>query len=86
VSVLCRTQVHVAFVVGILVIVQVGLLFLPKIHVASLFHLSDFQVYGAILAGNLPATKLFESHGRWVVLVIVVLWIAAYRAFRKLEL
>lgn len=85
-SVLCRTQVHVAFVVGVFVIVQVGLLFLPAIHVASVLHFSDFQVYGPILAGNVRVSKLFLSHGVWVLGAILALYLAADRALRRIEL
>ena len=85
-SVVCRTQVHVAFVVGVFVILQLGLLFLPTIHVASLFHLSDFQVYGPMLAGTVRFTKLMASHGVWLIATIIALYFAADRALRRIEL
>ena len=85
-SVVCRTQGHVAFLVGVFVIVQVGLLFLPAIHVASVFHLSDFQIYGPILAGNVRLERLMQSHGIWLLLAIAGLYVGADRALRRLEL
>ena len=85
-SVLCRTQVHVAFVVGVTVILQVGLLFLPSVHVASVFHLSDFEVYGPILAGNLQAWPLLKTRGVWLLLAIAVQYALAQRLFRRLDL
>ena len=86
VSVVCRTQVYVAFLVSVAVIPQIGLLFLPTIHVASVFHLSDFEVYGPILAGTLRPWELLRTRAIWLLLAIAALYALALRHFRRLDL
>lgn len=85
-SVICRTQVHVAALVGAVVILQLGLLFLPTVHVASIFHLSDFNVYGPLLAGTLRLPELLLHSGVWLCLGTLLLYLAADRALRRVEL
>lgn len=51
-SVVARTQMHAAFAIGVFIVVQATIYFIQEVRVASVFRLSDFDVYGPILAGN----------------------------------
>ena len=86
VSVIARTQVHVAFIVGVVIMVEVCVFFIPSIRTASVFQLSDFTVYGPILAGNLGWKKLLLSRAIWLALATIVLYLIADRRFRKIDL
>ncbi|MHC5063014.1 MAG: ABC transporter permease [Planctomycetota bacterium] len=85
-SVVARSQVQAAFAVGIVVISQVTIYFIQEIRVASIFRLSDFDVYGPIMAGNLGAAKLFGGMSLWLAVSVVVLYLIADRLFRKADL
>ena len=85
-SVLCRNQVHVAFIVGGFTIVQVSVYFIQTIRVASLFRLSDFDVYGPILAGNVYFGQLFWDKTVWLLVVVVLLYATTDRIFRRADL
>lgn len=67
-SALLPTQVHVAFAVGGFTVAQVGLYFVQEIRVASMFKLSDFEVYAPIMAGNASFARLFWSQEIWMIL------------------
>lgn len=82
-SVLCRSQVHVAFIVGGLTIVQVCLYFIQSIRRYSLFRLSDFDIYGPVLAGNVRFGELFLDTTVWILIAVVVLYFATDRVFRR---
>jgi ABC-2 type transport system permease protein len=85
-SVAARSQVHTAFTIGAIVILQVAVYFIQEIRVASLFRLSDFQVYGPILAGNREPLDLFLSQTVWIALGGAGLYLAADRLFRRVGL
>ena len=85
-SVLCRTQVHTAFCVGAIIILQVAVYFIQEIRVCSLFMLSDYAIYGPIMAGNLPFAKLFWGTSVWIALGAAAFYLAADRLFRALNL
>ncbi|MCC6672374.1 MAG: ABC transporter permease [Planctomycetes bacterium] len=85
-SVLFRSQVHVAFAVGTVIVIQVGIFFVQQIRVASLFRFSDFDVYGPVLAGNVGFMQLFLASGVWLLGATVLLYLAADRAFRRMDL
>ncbi len=85
-SVLAHNQVQAAFVVGVAVVIQVTLYFIQDIRVASVFRISDFDIYGPIMAGNLPAAKLFTDWTVWVCLSTVAFYLIADRLFRRANL
>ena len=85
-SVLARAQVHAAFWVGALVILQVALYFIQKIRIVSLFRLSDFEVYGPIMAGNDGFQSVFFGMTIWVLLATAVVYLIADRLFRRVTL
>lgn len=85
-SVLARNQVQAAFAVGIVVISQVTIFFIQEIRVASVFRLSDFDVYGPIMAGNLGAAQLLGGKSLWLAVSIIALYLVADRLFRRADL
>ena len=54
--------------------------------VCSLFMLSDYAIYGPIMAGNLPFAKLFWGTSVWIALGAAAFYLAADRLFRALNL
>jgi ABC-2 type transport system permease protein len=85
-SVLMKAQVHVAFAVGSLIIVEVAIYFIQQIRVASLFRLSDFDLYGPILAGNATWAHVLGTRTVWLALATVALYLLALRIFRRSDL
>ncbi|MCA8950013.1 MAG: ABC transporter permease subunit, partial [Planctomycetes bacterium] len=92
-SVRCRTQAHVAFWVGGITIVMLGLYMTQRIRPFSLFRLSDFEWYGPILAGNVRLWQMLDPTGgpgsgftTWVLLGVIAFYLLAWRALRRLEL
>ena len=85
-SVLARNQVQAAFAVGLVVVIQVTLYFIQDIRIASVFRLSDFDVYGPIMAGNLTAADLLVGNSSWIAASILVFYAIADRLFRKVDL
>lgn len=85
-SVVARSQVHTAFWIGAVVIVQVAIYFVQEIRVASAFRLSDFDVYGPVMAGNRGFLDLFGGLTVWVLLATAVVYVAADRTFRRIAL
>jgi ABC-type transport system involved in multi-copper enzyme maturation permease subunit len=81
-----RTQLHVAALVGGVAVFQLLLYFIQEVRVVSLFRLSDYDVYGPILAGNLGLWELFATRAAWILLVAVGAWAAAARMLEKAEL
>ena len=84
-SVWFRTQLMVVAAVGGIGVFQVGIYFVQEIRVASLFRLSDYDVYAPILAGNLPLGPLFLERGVWILLATLALFGAAVFSFRRAE-
>lgn len=85
-SVRLRTQVHVAFVVGAIIVFQVCIYFIPEVRVASLFRLSDYDVYWPILAGNETVAYDRAFNGIWLLTAIGALYLTADRLFRRADL
>jgi ABC-2 type transport system permease protein len=85
-SVLSRTQVHTAFWIGAVIVAQVAIYFVQEIRKVSLFRLSDFDVYGPVMAGNVGFTRLFLDGTAWVLGGAALLYFAADRAFRRTPL
>ena len=90
-SILCRTQAHVAFWVGGITIVQLGVYMTQRLRPYSLFRLSDFEWYSPILAGNTPLWQMFDpirghGHTTYVLLATALLYLLSWRALRRLEL
>ncbi len=91
VSVLCRVQAHVAFWVGGITIVQIGVYLTQRLRQFSFFRLSDFEWYGPILSGNTPAWQMFDpirSHGFTTYLLVAtgVFYGLAWRSLLRTEL
>lgn len=82
-SVRLRTQVDVAFVVGAVIVFQVCIYFIPDVRIASLFRMSDYDVYWPILAGNETVAWQRAGNGIWLALAIVGLYVTADRLFRR---
>lgn len=91
VSVLCRVQAHVAFWVGGITIVQIGIYLIPRLRRYSLFHLSDFDWYAPMMLGNLGLPDMFDPFGHaglttCILVVTGVFYALALCALRRLEL
>ncbi|MEO6595972.1 MAG: ABC transporter permease subunit [Planctomycetota bacterium] len=91
VSVLSRVQAHVAFWVGGITIVQIGVYLTQRIRPYSLFRLADFDWYGPVLSGNTPAWQMFDpvrSHGftTYLLAATALFYGLAWRALRKTDL
>lgn len=91
VSVLCRTQAHVAFWVGGLTVLQLGIYMTQRLRPYSVFRMSDFEWYGPILAGNTRLPQMLDPiHGpgntTYVLLAAALFYGLSWRALRKLEL
>ncbi len=90
VSILCRVQSHVAFWVGGVTILNIGFYLIPRLRRFSMFHLSDYDVYGPTLAGNIHLYQLIDptAHGAafWVAAATLVFYLLAWRSLRRLEL
>lgn len=82
-STFARSQVVTAFWIGALVISQVAIYFVQKIRVVSLFRLSDFELYGPVMAGNVPASELLLGTTIWMVLGGGALYAVAHRLFLR---
>ncbi|MFO1051544.1 MAG: ABC transporter permease subunit [Planctomycetota bacterium] len=83
ISVLGRSQVSTAFWIGAVVLVEATTYFVQGINAASAFRLSDFYVYGPVMAGNVPAMTLFLDKTIWLLVVAGAAYFAADRTFRK---
>lgn len=91
VSIRCRVQAHVAFWVGGIVVLQLGIYLVPRWRAWSLFRLSDFDWYGPILAGNLGLAEMFvpglgPAYSLWLLLAILVFGWLSLRSLQRLEL
>lgn len=85
-SVICRVQAHVAFWVGGIVILQLAMFFIPDIRHFSIFRLSDFDVYGPLMAGNTRLADLFRSKTLWLLLGAAGVYGIALQVFRRSDL
>ena len=85
-SIKLRTQVHVAAAIGGLLILNLGMFFIPIVRVASVFRATDFYVYGPVMAGNVGFAGLFWSTTVWLLLAAVAAWTAAWLLFRRADL
>lgn len=91
ISVRCRTQAHVAFWVGGLTILELGVYMTQRLRPYSIFRLSDFEWYGPILAGNTPLWDMLDpirGHGNTAVVILATLFFyaMAWRSLQRLEL
>jgi ABC-type transport system involved in multi-copper enzyme maturation permease subunit len=86
VSVLARAQVVTAFWIGAFVVMQVAIYFVQEIRVVSLFRLSDFEIYGPIMAENVDAAGFLLGTTSWLVVAAAAAYLAADRAFRRIGL
>ena len=90
VSVLCRVQAHVAFWVGGITVLQIGIYLIPRLRRFSAFRLSDFDWYMPIVAGNHGLTEMLDPihHSGftfWLCAATALFYGLAYRALRRLE-
>jgi len=90
ISVQCRVQAHVAFWVGGITILQIGIYLTQRIRPYSLFRLADFDWYSPVLAGNLrPWQMLSPWHGPgftgYLLVATLCFYGLAQRALRRAE-
>jgi ABC-type transport system involved in multi-copper enzyme maturation permease subunit len=90
VSILCRVQAHVAFWVGGITIVEIGMYLIPRLRRLSVFHLSDFDCYSPLLLGNRNLVDMFDpirhqGLSAWLLACTAVFYGLALRALRRLE-
>ena len=91
VSVLSRVQAHVAFWVGGVTILNIGIYLVPRLRHGSVFRLSDYDSYAPLLLGNQGLVQMFDPiHHAGLSFYLVVgtalfFWLAL-RALRRLEL
>ena len=86
-----RVQAHVAFWVGGITIVQIGVYLTQRFRPFSVFRLADFEWYGPVLSGNTPAWQMFDpirSHGftTYVIAATALFYWLAWRALHRAEL
>lgn len=91
VSVFCRVQAHVAFWVGGVTIVQIGVYLTQVIRTFSIFHMSDFEWYAPILLGNTAAWQMFDpvrgsGLTTYVIAATLLFYGLAWRALKRAEL
>ena len=90
-SILCRTQAHVAFWVGGITIVQLGVYMTQRLRPYSLFRLSDFEWYSPILAGNTRLWQMLDpirgaGNTTYALLGAALFYFLSWRSLRRLEL
>ncbi len=85
-SVWFRTQVHAAFAVGGLITAQIAVYFIQDIRVGSLFMLSDYTVYGPIMAGNRSLGDLLTGSTAWILLGSLICYLIADRSLKRVSL
>lgn len=85
-SVLFRSQVQVAFAIGGVIVLQVGMFFVQVLRGASIFRLSDYDVYWPIMAGNRDFGRMFWSEDIWLLAGIAVLYALTWWRFRRMDL
>lgn len=83
ISTVARSQVVTAFWIGAIIVTQVALYFIQEIRVISAFRLSDYDIYGTIMAGNLHAGPLLLGTTLWVALGAALIYAIADRTFRR---
>jgi hypothetical protein len=91
VSIQSRVQAHVAFWVGGLTILQIGIYLTQRLRQWSLFRLADFEWYGPILTGNTKARAMFDPTAgpawtTWLALATCGCYALALRTLRRAEL
>ncbi|MBM3972561.1 MAG: hypothetical protein FJ301_00445 [Planctomycetes bacterium] len=87
-SVLMRTQAHVAAGIGAFAILQIGVYLTQRLRPYSLFRLADFEWYGPLLNGNVSVRQMFDpsagpGYTTWLLLATAALYTLAYRALRQ---
>lgn len=85
-SVLMRSQVQVAFAIGGVIVAQVGMFFVQVLRNASVFRLSDYDVYWPIMIGNRNFGRMFWSEDIWLIAGIGLLYALTWWRFRRLDL
>lgn len=86
VSVVCRSQVQVAAVVGAVIVLQVIVFFVQVIRAFSIFRLADFEVFGPLLMGQGAFADVFLGNTVWLLLAASLLFVLADWLFRRLDL
>lgn len=82
-SVFFTNQLHTAATVGAVVVIQLAIYFIQTVRVASIFRLSDFDIYGPVVLGNRDFNDLFWGNTVWILLATVLLYLAADWLFRR---
>jgi ABC-2 type transport system permease protein len=84
-SAMFKAQVHVAFAIGGVIVVQASVYFIKFARDFSLFRLADFDTYGPILAGNGNWERMFWGVHVWLLAGIVLFYVLADRQLRRLD-
>lgn len=87
-SVLLRTQAHVAAAIGAFAVLQIGVYLTQRLRPYSLFRLADFEWYGPLLNGNVTVRQMFDpltgpGYTTWLLLATVGFYAMALRALRR---
>ena len=85
-SVWLRSQVHVAFVIGGIIVAQVGMFFVRVLRNASIFRLADYDSYWPIMVGNRSFARVFWAEDIWLILGTTLLYALTWLRFRRLDL
>ncbi|MFT4515814.1 MAG: ABC-type transport system involved in multi-copper enzyme maturation permease subunit [Planctomycetota bacterium] len=90
VSIIVHVQAHVAAIVGAFAVLQIGIYLTQRIRPYSLFRLVDFDWYGPILTGNIPAWQMFDpirgpGFTTYLLAGTVVLYILSFCAIQRTE-
>lgn len=82
-SVFFTNQLHTAATVGAVVVIELAIYFIQTVRAASIFRLSDFDIYGPIMLGNRNFSSLFLGCTVWMLLATVLLYLLADWLFRR---
>ncbi|MCA8971856.1 MAG: ABC transporter permease subunit [Planctomycetes bacterium] len=85
-SVFLREQVKVAFAIGGIIVLQVGMFFVQVLRHYSIFRLSDYDVYWPMMIGNRDFARTFWGEDIWLIVAIGALYGATWWRFRKMDL
>lgn len=85
-SVYLREQVKVAFAIGGIIVLQVGMFFVQVLRKSSIFRLSDYDVYWPIMAGNRSFARMFWTEDVWIIAAIALLYAIGLRRFKSMDL
>ncbi|PIE25590.1 MAG: hypothetical protein CSA62_00860 [Planctomycetota bacterium] len=84
-SALFKAQVHVAFAIGGVIVVQASTFFIKGVRDFSIFQFADFFTYGPIMAGNGNWSRLFWGSEIWLVMGCLFFYALAAQRLRRVD-